>query len=95
LVSTIDLHIHTFYSDGRDPPEIVLRRAAALGIKTVAIADHDNTSGVRQVQPLVRELGQCLIPAIELACRWVGTQPVTDAMVGAIQARHIEWQEKL
>jgi predicted metal-dependent phosphoesterase TrpH len=70
LVSTVDLHIHTFYSDGRDAPEVVLRRAAALGIKTVAITDHDNTNGVRQVQALALKLGQCLIPAIELTCRW-------------------------
>ena len=25
----------------------------------------------------------------------LGTQPVTDAMVATIQARHIEWKEKL
>jgi len=48
----------------------VLRRAAALGIKTVAIADHDNTNGVRQVQTLARELELWLIPAIELTSRW-------------------------
>jgi predicted metal-dependent phosphoesterase TrpH len=70
VISTIDLHVHTFYSDGRDAPEAVLRRAAALGIKTVAIADHDNTNGVRQVQTRATELGLCLIPAIELTCRW-------------------------
>jgi predicted metal-dependent phosphoesterase TrpH len=70
VISTIDLHIHTFYSDGRDAPEAVLRRAAALGIKTVAITDHDNTNGLRQAQALAPELGLCLIPAIELTCRW-------------------------
>jgi predicted metal-dependent phosphoesterase TrpH len=70
LVSTVDLHIHTLYSDGRDAPEAVLRRAAALGIETVAITDHDNTNGVRQVQTLAPDLGLSLIPAIELTCRW-------------------------
>jgi predicted metal-dependent phosphoesterase TrpH len=70
LASTVDLHIHTAYSDGRDPPEDVLRRAAALGIRTLALTDHDNTNGVRQVQGLARELGLRLIPAIELTCRW-------------------------
>ena len=70
LVSTVDLHIHTYYSDGRDAPEAVLRRVAALGIKTVAITDHDNTNGVRQVQALAPKLGLRLIPAIELTCRW-------------------------
>ena len=48
----------------------MLRRAAALGIKTVALTDHDNTNGVRQVLALAQELGLCLIPAIELTCRW-------------------------
>jgi predicted metal-dependent phosphoesterase TrpH len=72
IVSTIDLHVHTVYSDGRDPPDAVLRRAAALGIQTVAIADHDNMNGVRQVQALAPELGLSLIPAIELTCRWDG-----------------------
>lgn len=56
MISTIDLHVHTFYSDGRDAPEAVLRRAAALGIKMVAITDHDNTNGIRQVQALAREV---------------------------------------
>ena len=75
MVSTVDLHIHTFYSDGRDAPEAVLHRAAALGIRTVAITDHDNTNGVRQVQALAEELGLWLIPAIELTCRWDRCRP--------------------
>jgi hypothetical protein len=70
LVSTVDLHMHTFYSDGRGAPEAMLRWAAALGIQTVAITDHDNTNGVRQAQALAPKLGLCLIPAIELTCRW-------------------------
>ena len=41
-----------------------------MGIKTVAIMDHDNTNGVRQVEALAPELGLCLIPALELTCRW-------------------------
>jgi predicted metal-dependent phosphoesterase TrpH len=48
----------------------VLRRAAALSLKTVAITDHDNTNGVRLVRVLALELGLRLIPAIELTCRW-------------------------
>lgn len=65
-----DLHIHTFYSDGRDSPAVVLRRCAALGLKTVAITDHDNANGVRAVRALAGELGLRLIPAVELTCRW-------------------------
>ena len=66
----IDLHVHTTYSDGRDAPEDVLRRAAALGIETIAITDHDNTRGVREAQARAPVLGLSLILAIELTCRW-------------------------
>ena len=37
----LDLHVHSDRSDGRFPPEEVLRRAAAGGIDVLALADHD------------------------------------------------------
>ncbi len=65
-----DLHIHTCYSDGQASPAEVLRRAASLGLQTIAITDHDNANGSRQARVLAQELGVRLIPAIELTCRW-------------------------
>jgi len=70
MSSAIDLHMHTTYSDGEDPPEAVLRRCAALGLKTVALTDHDNTNGVRAARSLAHELDLRLIPGIEATCRW-------------------------
>jgi predicted metal-dependent phosphoesterase TrpH len=69
-VSTIDLHIHTHYSDGRYSPSKVLAHAACLGLKTIAFTDHDNTNGVREALPLAYQRGIELVPAIELTCRW-------------------------
>jgi len=69
-ISTIDLHMHTHYSDGKYSPAELLRYAASIGLETVAITDHDNTNGAREALPLARELGIELIPAIELTCRW-------------------------
>ncbi len=37
----LDLHVHTDRSDGKFPPEEVLRRAATNGIDVIALADHD------------------------------------------------------
>jgi len=68
--STIDLHIHTTCSDGQEPPEAVLQRCAALGLKTVALTDHDNANGVRAARSLARELGLRLVAGIETTCRW-------------------------
>lgn len=36
-----DLHCHTTRSDGMDTPEEFINKAAALGMKVVAITDHD------------------------------------------------------
>ena len=42
----VDLHIHTTVSDGRFSPEEIVRKAAQLGVNTIAICDHDNTDGI-------------------------------------------------
>ncbi len=70
MVYTIDLHTHTYYSDGRAAPEELLTYAAQIGIKTLAITDHDNMHGTREGAPLARRLGIELIPAVEFTARW-------------------------
>jgi predicted metal-dependent phosphoesterase TrpH len=52
-VSRVDLHTHSTASDGKLTPEEVVRKAAALGIKYLALTDHDTVDGI--------------IPAIETA----------------------------
>jgi len=42
-----DLHGHTFHSDGRATPDEYVEFRRALGMKAIAIADHDVLSGVR------------------------------------------------
>ena len=37
----IDLHTHTLASDGSDTPAAVVQQAAALGLRAVAVTDHD------------------------------------------------------
>ena len=41
----IDLHTHTTASDGTDSPAELVNKALSAGIKTLAITDHDSTSG--------------------------------------------------
>lgn len=40
-----DLHVHSTYSDGRDPIEASVRTAVALGYEYIAITDHSQSSG--------------------------------------------------
>jgi predicted metal-dependent phosphoesterase TrpH len=41
----IDLHTHTTASDGTDSPAELINKALSAGIQTLAITDHDSTSG--------------------------------------------------
>lgn len=41
----IDLHTHTTASDGTDSPFALINKALSAGITTLAITDHDTTSG--------------------------------------------------
>lgn len=41
-----DLHMHTFFSDGRLSPEELVAAAKAAGLKYISISDHDTVDGV-------------------------------------------------
>ncbi len=42
----IDLHTHTIASDGSDTPKELVEKAAKLGLKAIAITDHDTLGGL-------------------------------------------------
>jgi 3',5'-nucleoside bisphosphate phosphatase len=73
-LSSIDLHLHTYYSDGRAAPQELVEHAASLGMQTIAITDHDNARGSREARPFAEQLGINLIPAVELTCCWKASQ---------------------
>lgn len=62
-----DLHIHTICSDGTFYPEEVIKEAARIGLKTVAITDHDTTDGVRPAQLEGEKRGVHVIPGVEVS----------------------------
>jgi len=73
--TSCDLHLHTYYSDGRASPAEVLHHAAAIGLKTVAITDHDNLSSAPEAAHVANGLGLELVPGIELTAHWDGCPP--------------------
>lgn len=48
MISKVDLHLHTYFSDGEDSPKDVVRWAVKNGIEEMAITDHDNVNGVQE-----------------------------------------------
>ncbi len=68
--SRVDLHMHSYYSDGGTSPERVIRHAAGIGLEVVALTDHDTMAGVPEAQTAAGQLGIELIPAVELTTHW-------------------------
>lgn len=66
----IDLHIHTFFSDGRQSPENVVDDALKLGLKVIALTDHDSVGGFRPAFDYAADKGLEVITGIELSAAW-------------------------
>ena len=62
----IDLHTHSTASDGTLRPAEVVREAHRLGLRAIAIADHDTTDGLPEAAAEAVRLGVELVPAVEL-----------------------------
>ena len=65
--SIVDLHTHTLRSDGVLQPEALLAAAAAAGIRTLAITDHDSLAAYRELTASgAMPPGLELIPGVEI-----------------------------
>ncbi|MGC2698303.1 MAG: PHP domain-containing protein, partial [Candidatus Angelobacter sp.] len=62
----IDLHTHTNASDGSSTPAELLRAARQVGLKALAITDHDTLKGFDAALPLAADYGVELVCGIEL-----------------------------
>ena len=49
----IDLHTHSFFSDGELIPSELIRRAEAIGYKAIAITDHVDASNIDFIIPKI------------------------------------------
>lgn len=63
----IDLHIHTTYSDSALTPQEVVNRALELGLKAIAITDHDSVAGIEEAVEAARGKDLEVIPGVELS----------------------------
>jgi predicted metal-dependent phosphoesterase TrpH len=65
-MNQVDLHCHTTASDGLLSPAALVARAAGLGLKIVAITDHDSTDGVAEALEAGRSYGVDVIAGVEI-----------------------------
>ncbi len=68
----IDLHTHTYESDGTDSPRELIEKAAASGLRTIAITDHDTFSAHEAAAPYAAALGVRLVRGVEVSTKAKG-----------------------
>lgn len=68
--SNIDLHCHSYVSDGTLSPKELVKRAHEKSVKTLSLTDHDTIAGLAEAREQAEDLGIDLIPGIEISCQW-------------------------
>lgn len=103
----IDLHVHTTASDGSDAPEKVIAQAAELGLRAVAITDHDTLAGLAAAMAAGKALGVEVVGGIEVSTDYRDNNihllgyfidpgsPALDPILDWARARRQERNEKM
>ncbi len=70
----IDLHTHSWASDGTESPTDLVAAARAAGVDVVALTDHDTAAGWDEAKAEAQRDGRIvLVPGVEISCRREGT----------------------
>ena len=79
----VDLHAHSTASDGALSPAELVAQAAAAGVRTLALTDHDTFAGLDEATRAADALGVELIPGVEISVRH---RPGTFHLLGYFSA---------
>ena len=66
----IDLHSHSFYSDGVLSPSEVVKLASHAGCELFSLTDHDTTEGSAEAKLEADKLNLSLINGVEISAFW-------------------------
>jgi predicted metal-dependent phosphoesterase TrpH len=66
----VDMHTHTYYSDGELSPNELLKLAVEKEVGTISITDHDTIQGLKNIDYETEEVKKLnIIPGIELSAK--------------------------
>ena len=66
----VDLHNHSYYSDGVFSPSEVVRFADEAGCDLFALTDHDTTDGLDEARQTADKLSVDLVSGVEISAFW-------------------------
>lgn len=69
-----DYHCHSTASDGALSPAELVQQAAAAGVTSFAITDHDTVAGLAEAQVAAEAANIEFIPGVELSVSWANSE---------------------
>lgn len=72
--TAVDLHLHTYASDGFWSPSGLIDDLVQRGIAVAAVCDHDTQDSVLEAIALGERRGVRIVPGTEVTVRWGGRQ---------------------
>ena len=70
-MKTIDLHVHSCYSDGSLTPSELVSLACSHGLSAFALTDHDTTDGIDEAIRASESTSLEVVPGIEFSTRYM------------------------
>lgn len=67
MKNLVDLHLHSTHSDGVRTPAELVAMASGLGLRAIALADHDTVDGVDEALAAGEACGIEVLPALEFS----------------------------
>jgi predicted metal-dependent phosphoesterase TrpH len=89
----LDLHLHSTFSDGTDTPEALVALGVRIGVRGMALTDHDNLGGIARFLQACRERRLTGLSGVELSgvtasgtlhILGLGVDPACDALQRAL-----------
>ena len=70
LIMKVDLHNHSYYSDGVFSPSEVVKLADEANCDLFALTDHDTTDGLNEARQTADKLSVDLVSGVEISAFW-------------------------
>lgn len=92
----IDLHAHSSHSDGSFSPKQLVQLASTMGLRAIALTDHDTVAGVAEALAAGQELGVEVVPGVEISAQHPpGTMHILGYFVDIAQPELLRALEEL
>lgn len=70
----VDLHLHTYYSDGFFSPFEIVKKIQKTGTKIISITDHDNIGGLKEAMRTGLKEDIEVIPGVEISGEYMNRE---------------------